>query len=310
MDPFAFLNESINKMPSVGRATLEAIPSYEEAVQMGVDFLPFPLNLLHNNALNKSAVPDVGASQGFVTPNASAKYYAGEKYGYQSPESYKEIFGGYPRSYREIQKAQLDETAKQQAKEEQTKEQNELEDLVLGAQKDGKFYAGKDYGYQSAPSYKVVRGAFPTGYIEPGKKSPTVLNTPASKGSESTSITGQTKNPPMLPPELLELTREGRLAVATEKAKDFERQQQILALYERGSLEKSRLNTQRQVELENIKAWRDISQTQIEAQTRSAALTASLMTALQQPNVNFMGEISNAFNAGAAPFSARVRTRA
>jgi hypothetical protein len=74
--------------------------------------------------------------------------------------------------------------------------------------------------------------------------------------------------------------------------------------------EKSRLNTQRQVELENIKAWRDISQTQIEAQTRSAALTASLMTALQQPNVNFMNAISEAFNAGAAPFSARVRTRA
>ena len=306
MDPFAFLNESINKMPSVGRATLEAIPSYEEAVQMGVDFLPFPLNLLHNNALNKSAVPDVGASQGFVTPNASSRYYAGPKYGYQSPESYKKVHGGYPRSYREIQKAQLDEEAKQQAQE----KQNELEDLVLGAQKDGKFYAGKDYGYQSAPSYKVIRGAFPTGYIEPGKKDPTVLNAPASKGSESTSITGQTKNPPMLSPELLEISRETRLAVATEKAKDFERQQQIAAQYERGSLEKSRLNTQRQVELENIKAWRDISQTKIEAQTRSAALYASLMSALQQPNVNFMGALSEAFNAGAAPFSARVRTRA
>jgi hypothetical protein len=236
MDPFAFLNESINKMPSVGRATLEAIPSYEEAVQTGIDFLPFPLNLLHNNALNKSAVPDVGAPQGFVTPNADAKYYAGENYGYQSPESYKEVFGGYPRSYREIQKAQLAEAAKQQAQE----EQKTSEDLILGAQKDGKFYAGKDYGYQSAPSYKVIRGAFPSGYTE----------------------------------------------------------------------EKSRLNTQRQVELENIKAWRDISQTQIEAQTRSAALTASLMTALQQPNVNFMNALSDAFNAGAAPFSARVRTRA
>jgi len=305
MDPFAFLNESINKMPSVGRATLEAIPSYEEAVQMGVDFLPFPLNLLHNNALNKSAVPDVGTAEPGPI-HSSSRYYAGQKYGYQSPESYKKVHGGYPLSYREIQKAQLDEEAKQQAQE----KQNELEDLVLGAQKDGKFYAGKDYGYQSAPSYKVIRGAFPTGYIEPGKKGPTVLNAPASKGSESTSITGQTKNPPMLPPELLELVREERLVVATEKAKDFERQQQIAALYERGSLEKSRLNTQRQVELENIKAWRDISQTQIEAQTRSAALTASLMTALQQPNVNFMGALSEAFNTGAAPFSARVRTRA
>jgi len=307
MDPFAFLNDRLEELPGVGSSVLERLKSLDIG---GGAFLPDPFSAdLGSLFASKSAVPDVGAPQGFVTPNADAKYYAGENYGYQSPESYKKVFGGYPRSYREIQKAQLDEAAKQQAQEEQTKEQKELEALI-GAQKDGKFYAGKDYGYQSAPSYKVITGAFPTGYTEPGKKGPTVLNAPASKGSESTSITGQTQKPPALPPELLELTREGRLAVATERAKDFERQQQIAAQYERGSLEKSRLNTQRQVELENIKAWRDISQTQIEAQTRSAALTASLMTALQQPNVNFMGAISEAFNAGAAPFSARVRTRA
>jgi hypothetical protein len=304
MDPFAFLNDRLEELPGVGSSVLERLKSLDIG---GGAFLPDPFSAdLGSLFASKSAVPDVGAPQGFVTPNADAKYYAGEKYGYQSPESYKKVHGGYPRSYREIQKAQLDEAAKQQAQE----EQKTLEDLILGAQKDGKFYAGKDYGYQSAPSYKVIRGAFPSGYTEPGKKGPTVLNAPASKGSESTSITGQTQKPPALPPELLELTREGRLAVATERAKDFERQQQIAAQYERGSLEKSRLNTQRQVELENIKAWRDISQTQIEAQTRSAALTASLMTALQQPNVNFMNAISEAFNAGAAPFSARVRTRA
>ena len=304
MDPFAFLNDRLEELPGVGSSVLERLKSLDIG---GGAFLPDPFSAdLGSLFASKSAVPDVGAPQGFVTPNADAKYYAGEKYGYQSPESYKKVHGGYPRSYREIQKAQLDEAAKQQAQE----EQKTLEDLILGAQKDGKFYAGKDYGYQSAPSYKVIRGAFPSGYTEPGKKGPTVLNAPASKGSESTSITGQTQKPPALPPELIELTREGRLAVATERAKDFERQQQIAAQYERGSLEKSRLNTQRQVELENIKAWRDISQTQIEAQTRSAALTASLMTALQQPNVNFMNALSEAFNAGAAPFSARVRTRA
>ena len=155
----------------------------------------------------------------------------------------------------------------------------------------------------------MIRGAFPSGYTEPGKKGPTVLDKPASKGSDSTNIADQTQKDPKLT-SLRELSREHFLNIATERAKDFERQQQIAAQYERGSLEKSRLNTQRQVELENIKAWRDISQTQIEAQTRSAALTASLMTALQQPNVNFMGAISAAFNAGAAPFSARVRIRA
>ena len=303
MDPFAFLNDRLEELPGVGSSVLERLKSLDIG---GGAFLPDPFSAdLGSLFASKSAVPDVGAPQGFVTPNADAKYYAGEKYGYQSPESYKKVHGGYPRSYREIQKAQLDEAAKQQAQE----EQKTLEDLILGAQKDGKFYAGKDYGYQSAPSYKVIRGAFPSGYTEPGKKGPTVLDKPASKGSDSTNIADQTQKDPKLT-SLRELSREHYLNIATERAKDFERQQQIAAQYERGSLEKSRLNTQRQVELENIKAWRDISQTQIEAQTRSAALTASLMTALQQPNVNFMGAISAAFNAGAAPFSARVRIRA
>ena len=238
--------------------------------------------------------------------HSSSRYYAGPKYGYQSPESYKKIYGGYPRSYGEIQKAQLDEEAKQQAQE----KQNELEDLVLGAQKDGKFYAGKDYGYQSAPSYKVIRGAFPTGYTEPGKKGPTVLDKPASKGADSTNIAGQTQKPPIISPDLERIQDKNIAALLEREALNFARQQQIASQYDRSAQEKSRLNTQRQVELENIKAWRDISQTQIESQTRSAALYASLMSALQQPNVNFMGALSEAFNAGAAPFSARVRTRA
>ena len=306
MDPFAFLNDRLEELPGVGSSVLERLKSLDIG---GGAFLPDPFSAdLGSLFASKSAVPDVGAPQGFVTPNADAKYYAGEKYGYQSPESYKKVHGGYPRSYREIQKAQLDEAAKQQAQEEQTKEQKELEALI-GAQKDGKFYAGKDYGYQSAPSYKVIRGAFPSGYTEPGKKGPTVLDKPASKGSDSTNITDQTQKDPKLT-SLIELSREHLLNIATERAKDFERQKEILSLYDRSAQEKSRLSTQNKVELENIKAWRDIAQTQIEAQTRSAALTASLMTALQQPNVNFMGALSEAFNTGAAPFSARVRTRA
>ena len=303
MDPFAFLNDRLEELPGVGSSVLERLKSLDIG---GGAFLPDPFSAdLGSLFASKSAVPDVGAPQGFVTPNADAKYYAGEKYGYQSPESYKKVFGGYPRSYREIQKAQLDEAAKQQAQE----EQKTLEDLILGAQKDGKFYAGKDYGYQSAPSYKVIRGAFPSGYTEPGKKGPTVLDKPASKGSDSTNIADQTQKDPKLT-SLRELSREHFLNIATERAKDFERQQQIAAQYERGSLEKSRLNTQRQVELENIKAWRDKSIAEMEMRTRSAALTASLLTALQRPDVPIMNALSEAFNAGAAPFSARVRTRA
>ena len=130
MDPFAFLNDRLGELPGVGSSVLERLKSLDIG---GGAFLPDPFSAdLGSLFASKSAVPDVGAPQGFVTPNADAKYYAGPKYGYQSPESYKEVHGGYPRSYREIQKAQLDEAAKQQAQEEQTKEQKELEDLILG----------------------------------------------------------------------------------------------------------------------------------------------------------------------------------
>jgi hypothetical protein len=308
MDPFAFLNDRLEELPGVGSSVLERLKYLDIG---GGAFLPDPFSAdLGSLFASKSAVPDVGAPQGFVTPNADAKYYAGEKYGYQSPESYKKVHGGYPRSYREIQKAQLDEAAKQQAQEEQTKEQKELEALILGAQKDGKFYAGKDYGYQSAPSYKAVRGAFPAGYTEPGKKGPTELNAPASKGSDSTNIAGQTQKPPIISPDLERIQDKNIAALLEREALNFARQQQIASQYDRSAQEKSILNTQRQVELENIKAWRDKSIAEMEMRTRSAALTASLTTALQQPNVNFMNAISEAFNAGAAPFSARVRTRA
>ena len=308
MDPFAFLNDRLEELPGVGSSVLERLKSLDIG---GGAFLPDPFSAdLGSLFASKSAVPDVGAPQGFVTPNADAKYYAGPKYGYQSPESYKKVHGGYPRSYREIQKAQLDEAAKQQAQEEQTKEQKELEDLILGAQKDGKFYAGKDYGYQSAPSYKAVRGAFPAGYTEPGKKGPTELNAPASKGSDSTNIAGQTQKPPIISPDLERIQDKNIAALLEREALNFARQQQIASQYDRSAQEKSRLNSQRQVELANIKAWSDISQTQIEAQTRSAALTASLLTALQRPDVPIMNALSEAFNAGVAPFSARVRTRA
>lgn len=308
MDPFAFLNDRLEELPGVGSSVLERLKSLDIG---GGAFLPDPFSAdLGSLFASKSAVPDVGAPQGFVTPNADAKYYAGEKYGYQSPESYKKVHGGYPRSYREIQKAQLDEAAKQQAQEEQTKEQKELEDLILGAQKDGKFYAGKDYGYQSAPSYKAVRGAFPAGYTEPGKKGPTELNAPASKGSDSTNIAGQTQKPPIISPDLERIQDKNIAALLEREALNFARQQQIASQYDRSAQEKSRLNTQRQVELENIKAWRDKSIAEMEMRTRSAALTASLLTALQRPDVPIMNALSEAFNAGAAPFSARVRTRA
>jgi hypothetical protein len=276
----------------------------ESAPAIGKAFLPpafIPLNLLDLFSTSKTYNPSIGdpkISDEGPTPGVPEEYYAGKHYEYQSPDSYKKIFGAYPPIYRNYLEAKLEENKKE---DEDNREKNRIE---IGSGKEGKFYAGEDYGYQSGPSYKKIFGDFPPNYVPP-KPAPSKEG-PKTSGEGSTNMIDATSKPVLDIPKLSSELREAQIA---EKEKDFLRQQQIASLYARDALEKSRLNTQRQVELENIKAWRDITQTQIEAQTRSAALTASLLTALQQPNVNFMNALSDAFNAGAAPFSARVRIR-
>ena len=75
MDPFAFLNDRLEELPGVGSSVLERLKSLDIG---GGAFLPDPFSAdLGSLFVSKSAVPDVGAPQGFVTPNADAKYYAG-----------------------------------------------------------------------------------------------------------------------------------------------------------------------------------------------------------------------------------------
>ena len=267
MDPIEFLNETLSVLyPFSGK--------------------PSPL------FAPKPAPPDVGT----VEPgpmHSSSRYYAGDKYGYQSPELYKEIYKGFPKAYIDmINKTPKDEPPGQ-------KDPNDLGDF---RSPDNKYYTDENYGFQSPESYNKVIGSYPAGYVKPS-------TTPAMPGNVNapiSDIVSKTQTPISLG-DLRELQKEAIAGGLREKAISFDRQQQIADQYAQISMEKSRENTARQVELENIKRWREIGIAQIEAQTRTAALTAGIMTALQQPNVNFMGALSNAFDSGAAPFAGRVR---
>lgn len=228
------------------------------------------------------------------SPDSKGKFYANEKFGYQSPDTYKDIYGAFPKAYVDLQKA------KQEA--EKKKEQESLPDVGDFRSPDNKYFTNENYGFQSPESYNKVLGSYPAGYVKPN----TAPAMPGNKTAPVSDIVSKTQTPISLG-DLRDLQREAIAGGLREKGVSFERQQQIANQYAQISMEKSRENTARQVELENIKRWREIGIAQIEAQTRSTALTAGLMTMLQQPNVNFMGALSTAFDSGAAPFAGRVR---
>jgi len=238
----------------------------------------------------KSDKPDPAVG----SPDSKGKFYANEKFGYQSPDTYKDIHGAFPKTYVDAQKA------KQEA--DKKKEQESLPDKGDFRSLDNKYYTDEKYGYQSPDSYNKVIGSYPAGYVKPstGTAMPGNVKAPVS------NTVSETKTPTSID-NLRELQREAIAGALREKEISFGRQQQIADQYAQISMEKSKENTARQVELENIKRWREIGIAQIEAQTRSAALTTGLMTMLQQPNVNFMGALSTAFDSGAAPFAGRVR---
>ena len=225
--------------------------------------------------------------------HSSSRYYAGDKYGYQSPESYKEIHKGFPKAYIDM----INKTPKDKPPEkEDSAERGDFRSP------DNKYYTDENYGFQSPDSYNKVVGSYPAGYVKPSTGTAMSGNVKAAVSN----IGAETKTPISID-NLRELQREAIAGGLKEKAISFDRLQQQTELLAQISMAKSKENTARQVELENIKRWREIGIAQIEAQTRSAALTTGLMTMLQQPNVNFMGALSTAFDSGAAPFAGRVR---
>ena len=129
---------------------------------------------------------------------------------------------------------------------------------------------------------------------------------PGNKTAPISDIVSKTQTPISLG-DLRELQREAIAGGLREKEVSFDRQKEIMNLYAQSSMEKSRENTARQVELENIKRWREIGLAQIEAGTRSNIAFAQAVSILQQPNRNTMDALSTAFDAGAAPFAGRVR---
>lgn len=148
--------------------------------------------------------------------------------------------------------------------------------------------------------------------LPPGNNNPSLPGfDPAVQGkigpfstNPSTNIGKETANSNL---DLLGLIRETNERMTASQAANWERMQQASTTAQQSAMEKSRETTARNIELENIKAWRDITQAKIEAQTRSNLAVAGMMTLAQQPNVGYMNAASQLFQAGAAPFTKNIR---
>lgn len=250
-----------------------------------------PFRERQSSLFAKPAPPDVGTPEPGPM-HSSSRYYAGDKYGYQSPESYKEIYKGFPKAYIDmINKTKITDVVPPRKKD--SAERGDFRSP------DNKYYTDENYGFQSPDSYNKVVGSYPAGYVKPS----TGTAMPGNVKASVSNIGDETKTPISID-NLRELQREAIAGGLREKEVSFDRQQQIADQYAQISMEKSKENTARQVELENIKRWREIGIAQIEAQTRSAALTTGLMTMLQQPNANFINALSTASQSAASAFNA------
>lgn len=289
MDPFEFLNERLREFPSRTLSILEKIKSGESALfPVSYPFGESPGSLV----APESAIPDVGTAEPGPM-HSSSRYYAGDKYGYQSPESYKEIYKGFPKAYIDM----INKTPK-----DEPPGQKDPDDIGDFRSTDNKYYTGDKYGFQSPDSYNKVLGSYPAGYVKPS----TTTTMPGNKTAPVSSIVSETKTPISLG-DLRELQREAIAGGLREKEVSFDRLQQQTDKYAQIAMAKTDADTRRRIELENIRTWNERQLALIEKDTRITALTTALMTGLQQPNVNFMGALSTAFDSGAAPFAGRVR---
>jgi hypothetical protein len=283
MDPLEFLNERLREAPSVVGSMWK---------RSGALFpVPYAFSGNPGSLLDpESAPPDVGTPEPGPM-HSSSRYYAGDKYGYQSPESYKEIYKGFPEAYIDM----INKTPK-----------DKPPNTGDFRSPDNKYYTDEKYGYQSPDSYNKVIGSYPAGYVKPRTGTGTGAAMPGNVKAPVSNTVSETKTPTSL--EMIDrLLDKYSTRGLEEKAVSFDRLQQQTEQNAQIAMAKTDAKTKREIELRNIDAWSAKQLALIEAGTRRELAFAQTMTILQQPNRGTMDALTTAFDAGAAPFAGRVR---
>lgn len=178
-------------------------------------------------------------------------------------------------------------------------------------------YTTPGYGPQSGESFRKVTGQYPKGF-EPAPKED---KKPASTGSQGYDYSPNSYTPPA-PPVLTgdkpqetikqqPLNEFQQLLEELKKIRDPATLQAITDIQNRAAIERSivtsalaerqsKERTAREIEAENIRAWRDARVAQINANATQAAALASAVWASSQMNPNVVG---NAFQAALKPIT-------
>ena len=195
-----------------------------------------------------------------------------------------------------------------------------------------KVYTGPKFGYQTLDTALTLNpaavSADPTDQAEfrrvqqvlkanfASSKNPPVVQPPApapdrraEETGTKTGIPGQKGAPQTTDPETAVYQKylekilfdpEFRARVTKEDTENFLRRSLLTNAL---SMRQSRENTQRQVELKNIEAWKELERARIDANTRQAIALQSTIAASMLPNQGLMAGMTAAYQAAMAPLS-------
>jgi len=249
-NPFYEAGQTLYSNPLFGPTATLLNPFGAAAHAVGTKFIP-------------GYAPTVGEAKDI---EGQKKYYAGERYGYQSPESYREIFGAFPKSVR-----------------------TELE-----AQQRARAAAGGGAGNSRGETDWQQTPTAPQSSTPPPP--PTL---PEPEGSQKVPQT-EDKTPQDILSRLDKyLSPEFQQQLREQETEQFLRRSLLTsALAYRQTL----ANTRRQEALERMRVWRDVQAAQIEANSRAMSSLAATAWASVTPNTNFMNALGQQYQATMAPF--------
>lgn len=184
------------------------------------------------------------------------------------------------------------------------------------------YYTGRNYGWQTPealmkiPAERASSDRMEQDYLRELQKNMRMRSSDSTqkedqRGKETPTSTGQPSQPPSAQktdPEIdeynkilreLTLNPELRAKLASQDTAEFIKRSLVTQAL---SLEQSRENTRRQLEVQNIQAWRDLERARIEANMRQSLALGQTIALAMVPNQGLMQGMNQAFAAAMAPF--------
>ena len=185
------------------------------------------------------------------------------------------------------------------------------------------FYTGKNYGWQTPRSVEKIaparssqdpleqayfaelqRSVKAKAAADRPKEDQRGQNVPTSTGQPSQLPAGQKTDPEIdeynrILRELA-LNPELRAKLAAQDTAEFIKRSLVTQSL---ALQQSRENTKRQVEIQNIQAWRDLERAKYEANARMAMAFGQTVASALVPNQGLMSEMNKAFSAPMVPYA-------